>query len=121
MSYEPEYGDCEDWGYDDDYMDPEDSCGYGSFGMPQLGVEECEFDCPARASCRAIYDAQKDCVNPIRNSDELQIIRCPFFHMGNCYIGFSNYTPSKLSQVILRLKCRRGKVPENPARRHYEA
>lgn len=114
MDYEPEYGDF----VDDDYEDYEgfdfDDCPFGSGGYPQLGVEECEFTCTLSKSCMSIYDDRKDCVNPLRIDEKgcaSVYIECVFFHMGKCYIDFSNYSPSGLRAIFWRLRCRLGIIP----------
>lgn len=112
--WEPEVA---DWGYYDDHddydedMEPDD-CGYGSFGAPQLGTEDCDFRCPLRDSCYAIFEERKNCVFPLFPPEWEP--NCHWFHMGSCYIDWSNYTPSRIKQLWTRLKCRLRILPENP-------
>lgn len=114
--YDPYYEFDEDYDEDRD-MEPDD-CGFGSFGCPQLGVEECEFTCPLSKPCREIFFARKDCVFPI--FPEEWEPQCHWFHMGSCYIDFSNYSPSRSRQLWIRLKCRFRILPEYPYARYYE-
>jgi hypothetical protein len=112
------YNNLEYDGYDNDDRDMEpDDCGYGSFGAPQLGTEECEFQCPLRKACIAHYKRRKDCVFPNPDGEWLH---CSWFHMGSCYIDSSNRTPSRFKQLIIRLKCRLGWLPVDPRAKHYE-
>ena len=121
MVYEPDYGDFDDSDYEDEEMEPDD-CPFGNFGHPQLGCEECEFGCPFSETCQDIFYTRKDCVNPLQRDDEGYRsieVDCVFFHMGNCYIDFSNYSPSKLRAFLWRLKCRLGIIP--PIKRRIAA
>lgn len=112
MDYEPEYGDFDDYD-NEEQMDP-DNCPFGSFGYPQLGNEECEFTCDFSKTCQEIFYSRKDCVNPLQRDKEGYRsieVNCIFFHMGNCYIDFSNFSPSRVRAILWRLNCRLGIVP----------
>ena len=98
-------------GYDYDGCDMEpDDCGFGSFGAPQLGTEECDFQCPLSKPCHEIFAQRKSCVFPL--FPEEWEPNCHWFHMGSCYIDFSNFTLSKTNQAIIRLKCRVRVLPK---------
>jgi len=107
-NYEPEYGDLED--YDEEEDMEFDDCPYGSGAMPQLGVDDCEFTCPLSASCQAIFEDRKDCV---RNKSNDAPEDCIFFHYGKCYIDLSNFAPSRLRALLIRLQCRLGRYPRH--------
>lgn len=125
MNYEPEYGDLDDLDSEvEDDFNFED-CPYGSGGYPQLGMEDCEFTCPLSKTCQDIFYARKDCVNPLQRDDKgcrSIEVDCVFFHMGNCYIDFSNYSPRR--RIIMwfwRVKCRLGIVPLRQKTKKEEA
>ena len=63
----------------DDYWD--EDCDYNGWGAYMPGVEDCEFTCPMRRSCREFYESKPDCT---RDPDD---IRCRHEWMGKCYAG----------------------------------
>ena len=103
---EPHWTDFED-SWDEEPMDFDD-CPYGSGGMPQLGVEDCEFGCDLSTSCQSIYASRKDCILFGRKE---RFVECWFFHYGKCYIDMANYEPSRLKALWWRFRCAMGRHP----------
>lgn len=111
-----EYGYCDDYDdYDEADYDPEMAivkyCPWQSYGLPQLGTDDCEFTCPLRKGCVALYENMPSCVSNLKTTDP----SCYFFHMGACY-----FESSLFKRLLTRLKCRLGRLPKDPRSRFYE-
>lgn len=110
--YEPEYEHFDDYDFEEETDFDFDNCPFGSGCYPQLGTEECEFECSLSKSCQSIFYDRKDCVFIDKEMRQEKGVDCVFFHYGKCYIDFSNYSPKrKIDSIIWRLKCRFGFLP----------